>query len=78
MNSLKLNKKIYSKPELEVVEVDHEISLVMMTKPGNMNPPPSSPSAMQNSSPLEGTSAPGDSYQPTSEQDVFGGSSVNY
>lgn len=31
MKNWEKNKKVYSKPELEVVKVDHEISLVMMS-----------------------------------------------
>ena len=37
----KKSKKIYSAPSLEVVNVDHEISLIMMTTPPG-DPPGSS------------------------------------
>lgn len=72
------NKKIYSKPLLEVIAVDYEISMAMETGPpggpgdtGNPNPPiiPDGKSLQQGPSQLSTTSA---------DNDPFGGSAPQY
>ncbi len=76
MNSLKGNKKIYSKPELEVVVVDHEISLVMMTSP----PPDPDPDEIFGAASTEGMSTQKSvqEYTPSSQNYPFGSSTPDY
>ncbi len=76
MNSLKGNKKKYSKPELEVVAVDHEISLVMMT-----SPPPGDDQNLPSSTVMQSNSAnvsPVNNYSSSSENNPFGSTSPDY
>lgn len=69
------NKKIYSKPLLEVIAVDHEISLVMESMPPGSEDPGGVFSAQQidpaNSGPAQVSSTSADS-------DPFGGSTPQY
>ncbi len=76
MNSLKGNKKIYSKPELEVVMVDHEISLVMMT-----SPPPGDGDNLPTvnvENTINSNSSPVNNYSSSSDNNPFGSSSPEY
>ena len=67
------NKKVYSRPELEVVSVDHEISMVMMTDlPFDPNA-----SAIETTNNSE-LSRPVNVYQSSSDNNPFGDSSPNY
>lgn len=72
MKRINKNKKTYSKPHLDVIEVDHEISFIMMTSPP-LDPPLSAFSV----SPSAPASAPS-SASPLLENDPFGGSSPDY
>ncbi len=65
-----LEKKIYSKPIAEVIEVDHEISLVMLTFPDDP------PGSAQQESPTSDSPLGGGS--PTQQSDPFGGDSPSY
>ncbi|MCW3785914.1 hypothetical protein [Plebeiibacterium sediminum] len=76
MNSLKGNKKIYSKPELEVVAVDHEISLVMMT-----SPPPGEGENLPTvnvENTLNSSNNPVNNYSSSSDSYPFGSNSPEY
>lgn len=65
------NKKIYSKPLLEVIQLDHEISLVMMTGPPDLDPIFSAKQISPSSGPAQVSSTSADS-------DPFGGSAPQY
>ncbi|WP_152541801.1 hypothetical protein [Saccharicrinis fermentans] len=69
-----MTKKIYSKPQLEVVNVDHEISLVMASvpDPGEGGGGGDLPSASAV------TSSPIPEFNSSSESSVFGGSAPDY
>ncbi|TLX75181.1 hypothetical protein E9993_09775 [Labilibacter sediminis] len=71
MKRINKNRKVYSKPVLEVIEVDSEISLVMATSP------PVDPGAAQEVLPPS-ESSPIESSPPSFENDPFGGSSPDY
>ncbi len=77
MKNWEKNKKVYSKPELEVVKVDHEISLVMMT-----NPPADEtvdPWASASGSSVEiNSSSPVSTFNTNDTNNPFGTSSPNY
>jgi hypothetical protein len=64
-------KKRYTRPELDIVEVDHEISIMMLTQPGD--PPTVTQQVVppSESSPVHAT-------PPSYENDPFGGSSPSY
>ncbi len=64
------NKKIYSKPLLEVIAVDHEISLVMASVP-ELDPIFSAKQISPSSGPAQVSSTSEDS-------DPFGGSAPQY
>ena len=68
------NKKIYSKPLLEVIAVDHEISLVMESGPPD-NPIDPYASAKKND---PKNSGPLNFYKPASSSDAFGGDSPQF
>jgi hypothetical protein len=70
MNKSNILKKRYSRPELDIVEVDHEISFIMMTSP------PQDPNTVQVVPPSEST--PTHATPPSYENDPFGGSSPSY
>ncbi len=67
------NKKIYSKPLLEVIVVDHEISLVMESPPGG--PDPVEWSAQQSD---PANSGPAQVSSTSADSDPFGGSAPQY
>ncbi len=73
MKKVKGQKKIYSKPELEVVTVDHEISLVMASVPdSDIDPFSAAPeTTIESASPVQ-------TYTSSSENDPFGSSSPDY
>ena len=70
-----LNKKIYSKPQLEVVDVDYEISLVMMTGPPDDGGGGPLPTSVREITPPSG---PIMSSPPSSGSSPFGGESPDY
>ncbi len=75
MKNRGINKKVYTKPELEMVKVDHEISLVMMTNP----PLDPDPEDVFGSTTVEtGVSAPISTFKSTETSNPFGTSSPNY
>ncbi len=72
MKKKDLIKKEYNKPAVEVVEVDHEISLVMMTGPPSDDDIPEFEAAKGvEKGPMQASS-------PSSVLNPFGGSSPDY
>ncbi|WP_430934313.1 hypothetical protein [Saccharicrinis sp. 156] len=65
-------KKIYSKPQLEIIDVDHEISL-MMVSDGDPPPPPIVGGVNSTSSP-----SPLKSTAPSAVSNPFGSSTPDY
>ncbi len=80
MKNWEKNKKVYSKPELEVVKVDHEISLVMMTNPpSDEDTSGSGDWTSGTSATIEmGASSPVSTFNTTDTNNPFGTSSPNY
>lgn len=76
MKRINKNKRLYSKPQLDVIEVDHEISFIMMTEPiGDAGP--LDPFGASLVSPTS-QSSPASVAASSLESDPFGGSSPSY
>ncbi len=67
------NKKIYSKPVLEVIAVDYEISMNVASVPLNPDDPFGT---VQGKNPK--SAGPLDFYKPASSSDAFGGDSPQF
>ncbi len=65
------NKKVYSKPELEVVKVDCEISLVMWSPGG----PDAELKSLNAAVPLKSTESSSSSIEIVTQSEALGGSS---
>ncbi|WP_075591548.1 hypothetical protein [Labilibacter marinus] len=65
-------KRKYSRPQLEVIDVDHEISMVMMTRADN--PPGLGGLSIEESQ----ESGPASSYSSSDDSNPFGGNSPDY
>lgn len=67
-----ISKKKYTKPQVEKMDIDHEISLVMMT-----GGPPGDPTmTIERSGGVKSQS--GNAVPPSGQNDPFGGSTPDY